>query len=364
MRVLVVNAGSSSLKLSVLSRRGGTGSGWEEEDEGEDLDALLAGLPGAVDAVGHRFVHGGERSTAVVVDAEVEAGLADMTPFAPLHQPGSLDGVRRCREALPYVPQVACFDTAFHTTLPPAATTPALPSPWRETLAVRGFHGLSYAWSGRRVAELVPGARRVVVAHLGAGASLAGLLDGRSVVHTMGATPLDGLVMASRPGSLDPGAVAWLAGQPDVDLTDLLWRRSGLTGLAGTGDTRELLARADAGDADARLALDVWSHRLLVATGGVVAALGGLDALVLTGGIGENAAGLRRRLCEGLAFLGVGDVADDVPGGAADGFLSAPGAPVAVLRVHAREDLQVADEVAALMGGGAAHGGAGGAPPA
>ena len=182
-------------------------------------------------------------------------------------------------------------DTAFHTTLPPAAATYALPAHLRDVLRVRGFHGLSYAWAGRRMAELVPHARRVLVAHLGAGASLAGLLDGRCVTTTMGATPLDGLVMASRPGALDPGAVAWLAERDDVDLEDLLWRRSGLVGLAGTGDVRTLLGRAESGDDEARLALDVWSHRLLVAAGGVVAALGGLDALVFTGGIGGERPG-------------------------------------------------------------------------
>ncbi len=341
MRVLVVNAGSSSLKLSVLS---GTHGSWETGATGDDLDALLASLPAPPDAVGHRFVHGGARTAAVVVDTSVTSELAALTPFAPLHQPPALEGVRRCAEALPGVPQVACFDTAFHTTLPPAASTYAVPERFRDVLQVRGFHGLSYAWSARRVAALVPGARRVLVAHLGAGASLAALLDGRSVHTTMGVTPLDGLVMASRPGALDPGAVAWLAGQPDIDLAGVLWRESGLMALAGTGDMRELLARRTAGDERATAAVAVWSHRLLVQAGGCAAVLGGLDALVFTGGIGEHAPVLRAELCRGLAYLGVDAIVEEPDG---DGFVSGSGVPVLV--VAAREDLQVADEVADLM---------------
>ncbi len=343
LRVLVVNAGSATLKLSVLE---GSGEGWVDVAGGDDLDALLAALPGPPDAVGHRFVHGGDRTAAVVVDEVVTHELRALTPLAPLHQPPALEGVRRCAEALPGVPQVACFDTAFHTSIPPAAATYAVPRRFREVLQVRGFHGLSYAWSARRVAELLPGARRVLVAHLGAGASLAALRDGRSVHTTMGATPLDGLVMATRPGALDPGAVAWLAARHGQELTEILWHESGLAALAGTGDMRELLSRRDAGDADAVAALAVWSHRLLVEAGGCAAALGGLDALVFTGGIGENAPSLRAELCRSLGFLGVEPVRDEPD---ADGFLSGGDALVPVLVVHAREDLQVAAEVAALL---------------
>ena len=365
MRVLVVNAGSSSLKLSSLRRDDDAVHGWVAERDGEDLPALLDGLEGPVDAVGHRFVHGGTRTEAAVVDDGVAAELERLVPLVPLHQPAALHGVRRCAEALPEVPQVACFDSAFHTTIPDAARTYALPRDVREpsdapAVRVVGFHGLAHAWAARRAAELVPSARRVVVAHLGSGASLCGVRDGRSVVTTMGLTPLDGLVMGTRSGALDPGAVLELVRRHGREEAErLLWSASGLLGLAGTSDAREVARAAADGDPDAVLARDVTAERLLQETGRVVASLGGLDALVFSGGVGENDAEVRRRLCQGLAFLGVGEpaaapaaqVGDD-----GDGLLSAPGDDVAVLRVHAREDVQVADEVAGVLGGGAARG--------
>jgi acetate kinase len=226
---------------------------------------------------------------------------------------------------------VAGFDTAFHTSIPAAARTYALPSPWRERLPAYGFHGLSHAWASRQAAAQVPGSRRVLVAHLGGGASLCGVLDGRSAVTTMGFTPLDGLVMATRAGSLDPGAVLWLAEHSGADVADLLERRSGLLGLAGTADMREVLARAGAGDADARFALDVYEQRFVLLAGGCAAVLGGVDVVAFTGGVGEHAAGLRDRLVARLAHLGVGG-------------------PVPVLVVPAREDLQLAAEARALVG--------------
>lgn len=326
MRVLVVNAGSSSLKLSVLD-------GDELVDEPADLEAALASRP---DAVGHRVVHGGERTAAVRVDDAVLAELEALTDLAPLHQPPALRGLRAARERLPDVPHVACFDTAFHTSMPAAASTYALPARLRRTVKVHGFHGLSHAWASARAAP----ARRVVVAHLGSGSSLCAVLDGRSVDTTMGFTPTDGLVMGTRSGSLDPGAVAWLARQGE-DLQQVLEREAGLQGLAGTSDMRELLARDDD---DARLALDVWLHRAVRHTGAMVAVLGGLDALVFTGGVGEGAAVLRERLCARLAFLGVR--LGELDGEDATG----EGSAVRVLVVHAREDLQIAGEVRALLG--------------
>ena len=359
MRVVVVNAGSSSRKLSRLRQDPGAEHGWAVEEEGEDLDALLTPVDGPPDAVGHRFVHGGDRTSATLVDDAVTAELRRLVPLVPLHQPAALDGVRRCARAVPDVPQVACFDSAFHTSIPDAARTYALPRDVREPpdappLRVVGFHGLAHAWAVRRTAQLVPGARRVVVAHLGSGASLCGARDGRSVVTTMGLTPLDGLVMGTRSGSLDPGVVLELVrrlGREEAER--VLWTRSGLLGLAGSSDAREVARAAADGDAEAAAARDVAAERLLQETGRVVASLGGLDALVFSGGVGENDAHVRGALCGGLAFLGVGEVSDepDEPAGVAgDGLLSRAGAPVAVLRVHAREDVQVADEVAAVLG--------------
>jgi acetate kinase len=328
VRVLVANAGSSSLKLSLL-----------DQDDGElwrgDAVESLAELPERPDAVGHRIVHGGERfRSAVRLDDSVRAALDELTALAPLHQPKSLAAADAVSRALPDVPAVACFDTAFHATLPPAASTYALPLEWRKRHGVRryGFHGLSHSYASRRARELEPSARRIVTCHLGAGASLCAVLDGRSVDTTMGFTPLEGLAMATRSGSVDPGLILWLeerAGVTPAAMAEALEHESGLLGLAGTADMRELLARDDP---DARLALDVYVHRLRGGIGAMAASLGGLDVLVFTGGVGENSARVRELACEGLAHLGVPDRA-------------------AVLVVPAREDVEVARQVRELLGG-------------
>jgi acetate kinase len=229
------------------------------------------------------------------------------------------------------VAQVACFDTAFHTTIPPAASTYALPRRLRDLgVRVYGFHGLSHAWVSARAAEQVPGARRVLVAHLGAGASLCAVLDGRSIDTTMGFTPGDGLVMATRSGALDPGAVSWLASHTSEDLTNVLERESGLLGLCGAADMREVMTRANSGEGSAQLALEVWWHRLIRLCGAMAAALGGLDVLALTGGIGEHNQAVRTGLIDRLAWLGSGSTTP-------------------VLVVPAREDLQVAAETTRLL---------------
>lgn len=322
MRVLTVNAGSSSLKLSLVQ----DGTSLRSYD---DLDAALA--DDAPDAVGHRVVHGGHRTAPERIDDTVRAELDALTDLAPLHQPPALRAMDRTRAAWPAVPQVACFDTAFHTTIPPAASTYALPRRLRDLgVRVYGFHGLSHAWVSARAAEQVPGARRVLVAHLGAGASLCAVLDGRSIDTTMGFTPVDGLVMATRSGALDPGAVSWLASHTSEDLTNVLERESGLLGLCGAADMREVMSRADAGEGSAQLALEVWWHRLIRLCGAMAAALGGLDVLALTGGIGEHNQAVRTGLIDRLAWLGSGSTTP-------------------VLVVPAREDLQVAAETTRLL---------------
>ncbi len=335
MRLLTVNAGSTSVKLSVLD--GDTdvrtyGSAAEAEaDRSTWADA---------DAVAHRVVHGGHRTSAVVVDDAVRAELAGLTDLAPLHQPPSLRGIDTFRRLLPSVPHVACFDTAFHTTLPAAARTYALPERLREQVRVYGFHGLSHAWAVRRAADLAPDARRVVVAHLGGGGSLCGALDGRSRTTTMGFTPLDGLVMATRSGAVDPGALLWLAKHTDEDLDHVLEKESGLLGLCGDADLRDVLRRCDEGDASALLAVDVYVERFVRLLGACAAALEGIDALVFTGGIGEHSDRLRSLVSARLEWLGVG--ADESVGSAR----------VRTLVVPSREDRQMYAETQALLGSG------------
>ncbi|MEU7814464.1 acetate/propionate family kinase [Pseudonocardia sp. NPDC049154] len=348
MSVLVVNAGSSSLKLRLL----GPDDEVEESadtEPGADLDDVLRAWP-TPDAVGHRVVHGGTRFTdPVVIDADVRADLEHLTALAPLHQPKSLAGLDAVTALLPDVPAVACFDTAFHTTIPEAAATYAVPQEWRERYAIRryGFHGLSHAWCSARVAELT-GARRIVTAHLGAGASLAAVLDGRSVDTTMGFTPLEGLVMATRSGTVDPGLVLWLEEHEHLaphEVAETLEKRSGLVALAGTADMREILGRDD--DA-ARLALDVYVHRLAAGIAAMAAAAGGLEALAFTGGVGEHAAEVRARTAERLTFLGV--AVDPARNDAGAGEITAVGAAVRTLVVPAREDLEIARGTRAALG--------------
>jgi acetate kinase len=248
---------------------------------------------------------------------------------------------------------VASFDTAFHTTIPAAAATYAIPREWRERYAIRryGFHGLSHAYSARRAAELLNRPDlRVVTCHLGAGASLAAVVDGRGVDTTMGFTPLEGLVMATRSGTVDPGLVLWLEEHEHLtphEIATALEHRSGLTALAGTGDMREIEAAATRGEQDALLAIDVYTHRLVAGIAAMSAATGGLDALVFTGGVGERSPTVRRRATERLGFLGV--TIDPHRNNAAEQDISADGAAVHTMVITAREDLQIAGEARHLL---------------
>jgi acetate kinase len=362
VRILVVNAGSSSLKLRVVTESKTLAT--------EDLPAIDAGgggeaLAGAierlgpVDAVGHRVVHGGiEFRDAVVLDDEMVERLAALADLAPLHQPASVAAIRAARAAVPDVPHVACFDTAFHAGMPAAAATYALPAAWRERWPLRrfGFHGLSHAYVASRAAEILdrPLDRlRLVTAHLGAGASLAAVAGGRSVDTTMGFTPLEGLVMATRSGSVDPGLVLWLQERGGLSAEAVgkgLEHESGLLGLGGTADMRELLARADAGSPDARFAVDVYEHRLRAGIAAMAAAMDGLDGLVFTGGVGENASGLRARTVGGLAFLGLAVDGRLNRLGTGDRSISPADAAAAVLVVASREDVEIAGQVRTALG--------------
>jgi acetate kinase len=360
VRVLVVNAGSSSLKLRVLD---GDDRLVAQEDlpaTGGDSDAAetaraLRRLP-EVDAVGHRVVHGGERFTEPTrITPEVTAGLRDLVPLAPLQQPAALRGVDLLAELRPQTAAVACFDTAFHRTIPPAASTYAVPEEWRRRFGLRryGFHGLSHAWAARRSHELLgDGARLLISCHLGSGASLAAIAGGACIDTTMGFTPLEGLVMATRSGSVDPGMLLWVqtaAGLRPDEVLDALDRRSGLLGLCGTADVREVLARAAGCDERARLALDVYVHRIAASVAAMAASLGGLTAIAFTGGVGENAAAIRETVCARLCFLGVEiDPAANGAGGV-DRRIDSAASAAGVLVIASREDRTIAAEVRTLL---------------
>lgn len=376
--ILVLNAGSSSLKFQTFAPEGGgprrllrgqiDGIGLRPRfrvgDEARDLTQAEAGdLPGAmaflwrwlegqeIGAVGHRVVHGGpDHAAPVVVDDAVLARLEALTDLAPLHQPGNLAPIRLIREAAPDLPQVACFDTAFHRGHPAVADAYALPQDLREAGVRRyGFHGLSYAYVAAELARVAPevAAGRVIVAHLGNGASMCALVNGQSVESTMGFTALDGLVMGTRPGQIDPGVVLWMIGQRGMSVeavTDVLYRQSGLKGLSGiSSDMRDLLASDDPA---ARFAIDCFVHRAAMQAGALAAAMGGVDGVVFTAGIGENAPAIRAAIAERLGWMGVRLDPEANAAGARE--IGAAGAGVRLMVVPTDEELMIAREVMAL----------------
>ena len=371
MRVLVVNAGSSSLKLSVVDESDRLLASEDlplsggRLDDGAIRDAITRNGP--VDAVGHRIVHGGtEFVEPVLVDARVLCRLEALTDLAPLHQPKSLRGLETVSRILPAIPAVACFDTAFHALIPAAASTYALPPQWRHRWDLKryGFHGLSHAYASRRVAEMMvrdPRDLRIVTCHLGAGASLAAVQGGRSVDTTMGFTPLEGLVMATRSGSVDPGLLLWLeehVGMPPSELAATLEHRSGLLGLTGSADMRVILQNEADGNADSALAIAVYLHRLRAGVASMVAAMGGLDAVAFTGGVGEHSTPIRTRAAEGLGYLGVVLDVKANEEGAPDREIGAAGAPVRAFVIEAREDVEIARGVRHVLEAATASSGA------
>ena len=313
-RALLLNVGSSSLKWSVLEGADGRAVASGDEPPGEaGVERALASA-GPVEAVGHRLVHGGELfSQPIVVDDRVRRDLDELVDLDPLHLLPALLALDAARRALPGVPHVAAFDTAFHATLPEAARVYAVPEAWAKELGARryGFHGLSVEHAVLHVTEVLGGLpARLVVAHLGSGSSITAVRDGRSGDTTMGMTPLEGVIMATRAGSIDPGLVILAARRLGLDadgIEDALTYRSGLAALSGTsGDLREVRAAARSGSARARLALEALELSIRRALGAMIGSLGGLDALVFTGGIGEHDEELRRALTESLAFAGAG----------------------------------------------------------
>jgi acetate kinase len=373
MRVLILNPGSSSLKVSVLEPPSRDALASAALDWGADatrssgrasavpavLDAIeTAGVASSsIDAVGYRVVHGGSRFThpTLVDDAVVDA-IDELASFAPLHNRIAAETIRGFRERLPGLPHIATFDTAFHASLPPAGYRYPVPGEWFRDWGIRrfGFHGLSVAWSVERAAELL-GRRvdslRLVVAHLGSGCSVTAVDAGRSVDTSMGMTPLEGLMMGTRAGSIDPGVILDLLERDRVsvsELADVLDHRSGLLGVSGrSADVRQLLAAEAAGDEAATLALELFVRRAAAGIAASASVLPLLDAVVLTGGIGEHSGRIRARIVDGLAVLGIRKIRDIEL--REDVLLGEPDDRPAVLRVAAREDVAIANSVRALL---------------
>ena len=325
MKILVLNAGSSSLKCWYDDLREDTLDAappqpqWSTHidwTEKTDLDAVfkevLKALPGAVDVVGHRIVHGGRFRASAILTPEVLVAIAEETAIAPAHNRMALKAIDITQKHFgPKVTQIAVFDTAFHSTLPPEAYIYPGPYSWYEAGIRRyGFHGISHGYAARRAAQLLgrdASGLRIITCHLGSGASLAAVSGGKSIDTTMGFTPLDGLMMGSRSGSVDPGILAYLLREHHYtadQLEDILYKQSGLLGISGiSADMREILAAIDRGDTRARLAFDIYVHRLVREIGSMLAVLGGADALVFTGGVGENCVPLRDKVTKQLEFL-------------------------------------------------------------
>jgi acetate kinase len=394
MKILICNAGSSSLKFSlfaadrelllaegsidwsttptrlVVHRRG-------EPEVREDLelrhqaDALARILddlqggaspplrgPGDIDAVGHRVVHGGERYTAAVrITPAVRQAISDLAELAPLHNPPSLEVIDAVEHVLPGVPQVAAFDTAFHATLSEAARTYPVPQMWTRDWGLRryGFHGLSHSYCARRAAELVGrDDLRLVIAHLGNGASVSAVRGGVCVDTSMGFTPLEGLMMGTRSGTVDPGMLIYVLREKGLNAEQLdhaLNYESGLLGVSGlSSDMREIL-KALPHDRAAGLAVDVYVHRIRQTVGAMAATLGGVDALVFTAGVGEHAAAIRERVCDSLGHLGLKLDRAANRSCMPDTDVAVPGSPARILVIATREDLTIVREALRLIGG-------------
>ena len=372
--VFVVNSGSSSIKYQLvdvesgrrpidgtLERIGEPGSPIPDHEAGMRLVLeKLGDRRHELVAVGHRVVHGGEHFTsATVLDEEVIARIESLAALAPLHQPPNLLGISAARAALPELPHVAVFDTAFHHTLEPAAYTYAIDAALAAEHGIRryGFHGTSHQYVSAQAAVLLGrplSELRTIVLHLGNGASVTAVRGGVSIDTSMGLTPLEGLVMGTRSGDIDPGVLFHLARVAGLDaaaLDELLNRRSGLLGLAGSRDMRDVTHAAAGGDARARLALQVWAHRIRHYLGAYLAQLGGLDAVAFTAGIGENNPGLRALALEGLGHLGLHvDEARNTADSRQPRVISPEGAPVAVLVIPTDEELEIARETLAALG--------------
>ncbi len=392
-RVLVINSGSSSLKYQVVDavdgdvlatglveRIGATGGVLTHEVRGEkfvldrvvpDHEAAMALMTEAFGAhgpqlhevgliaVGHRVVQGGEEyGRPVVIDDDVVRVVTELVDLAPLHNPANLAGIRVARAEFPNLPHVAVFDTSFHSTMPARAYTYAIDAEVAREHRVRryGFHGTSHAFVSREAARLLgraPAEANVIVLHLGNGASAAAVRGGESIDTSMGLTPLEGLVMGTRSGDVDPAIVFHLArtaGMDIDDIDDLLNKRSGVLGLSGRQDMRDLVAAAEGGDVAAEQALDVYCYRLRKYVGAYTAALGRVDAVVFTAGVGENSAPVRARTLAGLEVLGIElDLDANAAPGRAARDIATPGSRVRVFVVPTNEELEIARQAAGVV---------------
>ena len=396
MKVLVINCGSSSLKYQLIDSRSEEvlAAGLCERigidgrmthtpssgntvvkndplpDHGAAIQAVLSALTdkahgvisslGEIGAVGHRLVHGGEKFAAsVIINDEVIAEVEACNDLAPLHNPANLIGVRACRQIMPDVPMVGVFDTAFHQTMPPKAYLYGIPHQYYQEHKVRryGFHGTSHNYVSQRVhhlAELDPDNSRVIVCHLGNGASVTAVKNGKSVDTSMGLTPLEGLIMGTRSGDLDPGVIEYIAKKEHLTLEEVLKvlnKESGVLGLSGvSSDFRDLTEAMEQGNEQAAVAVEAFCYRVAKHIGAYTAALNGVDAIVFTAGIGENAAHIRRMICDYLGFLGITIDEEKNAVRGKETEISTPDSKVSVFVIPTNEELAIARETAALLG--------------
>ena len=396
MKVLVINCGSSSLKYQLIDSRSEEvlAAGLCERigidgrmthtpssgntvvkndplpDHGAAIQAVLSALTdkahgvisslGEIGAVGHRLVHGGEKFAAsVIINDEVIAEVEACNDLAPLHNPANLIGVRACRQIMPDVPMVGVFDTAFHQTMPPKAYLYGIPHQYYQEHKVRryGFHGTSHNYVAKRVhhlAELDPDNSRVIVCHLGNGASVTAVKNGKSVDTSMGLTPLEGLIMGTRSGDLDPGVIEYIAKKEHLTLEEVLKvlnKESGVLGLSGvSSDFRDLAEAMEQGNEQAAVAVEAFCYRVAKHIGAYTAALNGVDAIVFTAGIGENAAHIRSMICDYLGFLGITIDEEKNAVRGKETEISTPDSKVSVFVIPTNEELAIARETAALLG--------------
>jgi acetate kinase len=369
VKVLVLNCGSSSIKHRLFEMPGdvelgrgaieGIGAGGSVATHSEGLQTVCDELGVEPDIVAHRVVHGGERFVApTIIDDEVVAELDRLNPLAPLHNPANVLGIRLARERFPKATHIAVFDTAFHATLPLYASRYAIPKQLATEHGIRryGFHGSSHAWASQRAAELLGRPLeelRLVILHLGAGASATAVLGGKSIDTSMGMTPMEGLVMATRSGDIDPGVPLFLQRELSMTAAEvdcLLNRESGLRGYCAEADLREVLRRASEGDPDAQLAIEAYVYRIAKYVGAYAVALGGLDAVVFTAGVGERSAPIRAMVAERLSLFGAKlDAAANEASSSEDRPIQTADSRVALLVVATNEELQIAREAAALL---------------
>ncbi len=394
MPILLLNAGSSSLKAALMESSAGSArasaladwagsvthyeyAGPNGNEHAEDvpwkghalavkrfLSDLVHAQPAALSdlsalaAVGHRVVHGGRFTSSVKITPEIRTRISELADLAPLHNPPSLETLAAAEKELPGVPQVAVFDTAFHATLPPEAQVYPVPEVWTRDWGIRrfGFHGLSHAYCARRAGELLgrpPEELRLVICHLGHGCSAAAVKYGRCVDTTMGFTPLEGLMMATRSGSIDPSIVLYVQqkhGLTADEVETVLNRQSGLLGVSGSADMREVLARARSGHEQSRLALDIYAHRVRQTIGALTVTMGGIDALVFTAGVGEHASQVRESVCNGLECLGLELDRTANARSRADADVASPDSRGRILVIATREDATMLREVLAVLG--------------